>query len=88
MEDLHVSDPNKRRWRNCDELSEMLDRDVVEEIVSRIHTATHLHLFGFDILVEEGSGDYALIDINRFPSYAGIGDEHFPKHLVELFLSF
>ena len=88
IEDLHASDPNKRKWRNCDQLADMLDREVVEEIISRIQSKTGLLLFGFDVLVEEGTGDYALIDINRFPSYAGIGEDHFPKHLVDLFLSF
>lgn len=88
MEDLHSTDPNKRKWRNCNELPDMLDYDIVSEIVSRIHTCTGLYLFGFDILVEEKTGNYAMIDINRFPSYAGIGDEYFPKYLVELLKSF
>lgn len=88
IEDLHPADPNKRRWRNCDELPDMLDKEVVHEIISRIQSFTGLYLFGFDILVEEKTGNYALIDINRFPSYAGISEEHFPKHLVELFQSF
>lgn len=85
IEGIHDCDPAHRRWRNCDEVKELLNRQVVEQIISRIFETTNLYLFGFDVLIEEMSGNYALIDINWFPSYAGIGEEHFPKHLVELF---
>ena len=87
LKDLHLSDPNKRHWYNSNEKPNMLDHDVTKAIISRIHRCTGLFLFGFDILIEKKTGNYALIDINQFPSYAGTGDQSFPKHLVELLKS-
>ena len=33
-------------------------------------------LFGFDVLVESGSGDHWIVDLNYFPSYKAL---HFPS---------
>lgn len=88
MKGIHPVDPNKRHWANSDEVSDLLDSDVLKEVMSRIHANTGLYLYGFDILVERETGNYALIDINHFPSYAGIDSEHFPNDLVGLLKTF
>ena len=88
LKGIHSSDPNKRHWHNSTEKPNMLDHDVTQAIITRIHQLTGLFLFGFDILIEKDTGNYALIDLNQFPSYAGIGDEYLPKHLVDLLKSF
>ena len=41
-------------------------------------------MYGFDILVEKESKNYALIDINQFPSYKGIAESHFANDFVTL----
>jgi len=33
-----------------------------------------LTLFGFDLIVEEGSLDYYIVDVNYFPAYDGVLD--------------
>ena len=81
---LHETDPNSRIWKTCDESPNMLNRSVIEEIITRIQQITGCHLLKFDILIEKGSGNYLLIDMNQFPSYDGINERHFPEHLVEL----
>ena len=86
--EIHSSDPNKRHWYCCDEKPNLLDRLVVHELISRIQRVTGLMLFGLDILIEKGTGNYAVIDINQFPSYGGIGERHFPNNLVDLLKCF
>lgn len=88
FKDLHESDPNTRHWLSSDEKPDLLDTGVIQEIVTRIHNITGLNLYGFDILVEKGTKNYALIDINQFPSYRGIDENHLPRNLVELLVSF
>lgn len=87
-QNLHENDPNKRYWFSSDEKANLLDYDVIREIISRIHHMTGLYLYGFDILIEKGTKNYAFIDINQFPSYKGIGEMHLPRDLVELVKDF
>ena len=87
IKNLHAANPNKRHWHNCDEIPNMLDSAVIQGIISRIHDKTGLYLYGFDVLLEKESGNYAVIDINQFPSYAGIGQGHFPRSIVSLIQS-
>ena len=84
LPEFHETDPNKRRWLSCDEKPDMLNRVIVDEMCQRVRKKTNLHLLGLDVLVEKGSGNYALIDANHFPGYSGINDNYFPQHLVEL----
>ena len=84
LPEFHETDPNKRKWLSCDEKPDMLNRVVVDEICQRMRKKTNLHLLGLDILVENGSGNYAVIDVNHFPGYVGINENYFPQHLVEL----
>ena len=88
LKEFHSDDPNKKEWCNDDMNPNLLNLSIVEELILRIQHKTNLFLFGFDILVDNDSGDYAVIDINQFPSYVGIGEHHFGNHLVELFKSF
>ena len=60
LPEFHETDPNKRKWLSCDEKPDMLNRAVVDEICQRMRKKTNLHLLGLDILVENGSGNYAL----------------------------
>ncbi|XP_065659620.1 inositol-tetrakisphosphate 1-kinase [Hydra vulgaris] len=88
FKELQSEDPNKKVWCNDDTNPNLLNRSIIKELILRIQTKTNLFLFGFDILVDNENGDYAVIDINQFPSYAGIGEHHFANHLVDLFKSF
>eukprot|EP00111_Clytia_hemisphaerica_P023508 TCONS_00069279-protein len=81
---LHSEDPNHQTWFSSDQKSSLLDKEIIEEIILRIKKYSGLNLYGFDILMEEHTGNYALIDINQFPSYKGIDSSHFAYDLVEL----
>jgi len=88
LKEIHSFDPNQKQWYTCDEKPDMLNEVVVKEIIVRIQKITGLLLFGFDLLIENETGNYALIDINQFPSYSGINERHFPTHLVNLLQCF
>jgi len=85
LPDIHESDPNKRVWLSCDEQPDMLNHQVVKEVIRKIHNKTKFHLYGFDILIDNETRNYALIDLNQFPGYSGIKPCHFDTYLVELF---
>ena len=46
-----------------------------------LRRALGLTLFGFDVLVEDGTGDHVVVDVNYWPSFSGaeIGDEEMAK---------
>ena len=85
--DLHNSDPSKQDWISSDENPNLLDRNLVEGIISKMRKVSGLLMYGFDILVEKDSKNYALIDINQFPSYKGIAESHFANDFVALLQS-
>ena len=85
--DLHSSDPNKQEWTSSDKSPNLLDSKIVEGIISRMQKVSGLLMYGFDILVEKDSKNYALIDVNQFPSYKGINDSHFANDIVSMLKS-
>lgn len=86
-QDLHFSDPNKQEWVSSDERPNLLDSNIVEGIIKNMQKVSGLLMYGFDILIESDSKNYALIDINQFPSYKGIDDSHFANDFVSMLLS-
>ena len=85
--ELHGEDPNARTWLSCAEKPDLLNGKVVAELSRRVQEATKLQLLGIDVLVESATGNYALIDVNQFPGYSGIREEHFCEAFVDLIKS-
>jgi inositol-1,3,4-trisphosphate 5/6-kinase len=46
-----------------------LDEAVLEEIANTIKESLGLSIFGYDILVQSGTGDYFLVDVNVLPGF-------------------
>ena len=70
---LHDRNPQKIKFQTsvtCD--VPLLDEDVVGELLKRITSRIDLSLFGVDIIVDEKTGDYGIIDLNYLPSYDGV----------------
>lgn len=40
---------------------------LLDSVISMLRIALEMNLFGVDIVVEKGTGHYAIIDINAFP---------------------
>lgn len=75
--DLHEVDPNLLNFRTLrmdEEDDTILDRDVVNELLRLIVEHSGLSFFGVDIIVDEKTGNYGIIDLNYMPSYNGALD--------------
>lgn len=63
----------------------VVDGGQVARLVAGLRRLLHLDLFGFDLILENDSGRYGVIDINPFPSYDGV--EGFVDSMIRLFES-
>ena len=78
--DLHDRNPIGMKFRTSgkaeDERLEsdrnLLDEKVVKELLRRLYRQIDVSLIGIDIIVEEGTGNYGLIDLNYLPSFDGV----------------
>jgi len=82
--ELHGEDPNLRKWLTCADVPDLLNQNVVSELSRVVRESTKLNLLGVDVLVESATGNYAIIDVNQFPGYSGIGEDSFQRALVDL----
>lgn len=82
LPDIHGIDPNKRKWRSCDDDPNLLNRNVVEALRRKVSDLTKMGFYGMDILVDSITGNYAFVDLNQFPGFTGIGNHHFVENLI------
>ena len=61
----------------------LMENDVVVELLKRLKHEFEFTLLGIDIIVDEETGDYGVIDVNYFPGYDGVRDQ-FRSDLVDL----
>lgn len=54
---------------------------IFQEIMATVHKNLGMTLFGVDVVIENSSGKYAIIDINAFPGYDGVPE--FYKTLID-----
>ena len=84
--DLHAVNPRLQQFRtflgDADKRECDLDQEVVNELLQRIVHHSGLYFFGVDIIVDDETGDYGIIDLNYMPSYNGALDL-FAKDLYE-----
>jgi len=48
--------------------------EVVRKCSDILHDNIGVSIFGFDILVQVGTGDFVIIDLNQFPGFKEIAD--------------
>lgn len=58
--------------------------DKLQEIVSTVRETLQMGLFGIDVVIDNETGCYAIVDINAFPGYDGVPD--FPRLLIDYML--
>uniref|UniRef100_A0A8C4NME5 Inositol-tetrakisphosphate 1-kinase n=1 Tax=Eptatretus burgeri TaxID=7764 RepID=A0A8C4NME5_EPTBU len=63
-----------------------LPNEVAHQLVTAIRPVLGASLIGVDVIVDNGTGHRALIDINVFPGYDGVADfsEHLADHISKL----
>ncbi|CAD6218504.1 unnamed protein product [Miscanthus lutarioriparius] len=49
--------------------SKLLDANLVEEAAKFLKGLLGLAIFGFDVVVQEGTGDHVIVDLNYLPSF-------------------
>ncbi|XP_067239979.1 inositol-tetrakisphosphate 1-kinase isoform X1 [Chanodichthys erythropterus] len=50
------------------------NNDVIQKISRRLRQALGISLFGIDIIINNQTGQHAVIDINAFPGYEGVSE--------------
>jgi len=51
-----------------------IPQDILNQMSKSISKEFGLSLFGYDVIVQDGSGKFGVIDINYFPGYIGVPD--------------
>jgi len=54
--------------------SKSVDADLVEEAAKFLKGLLGLTIFGFDVVVQEGTGDHVIVDLNYLPSFKEVPD--------------
>uniref|UniRef100_A0A0E0M3H3 Inositol-tetrakisphosphate 1-kinase 6 n=1 Tax=Oryza punctata TaxID=4537 RepID=A0A0E0M3H3_ORYPU len=54
--------------------SKLLDINLVEEAAKLLKELLGLTIFGFDVVVQESSGDHVIVDLNYLPSFKEVPD--------------
>ncbi|CAN6182990.1 unnamed protein product, partial [Urochloa humidicola] len=54
--------------------SKLVDTELVEEAGKFLKKLLGLTIFGFDVVVQEGTGDHVIVDLNYLPSFKEVPD--------------
>ncbi|KAG6402297.1 hypothetical protein SASPL_139175 [Salvia splendens] len=80
-----VSDAHSMRWCSLKSLpvskeqlnvdNHKLDLELVKDAADWLRKALDLTIFGFDVVIQEGSGDHVIVDVNYLPSFKEVPDD-------------
>ena len=75
-----MSKEDRLRLRNRE-----LQKDKLDRIVNSMRECFNLTFFGVDVIIEDKTGNYVIIDINNFPAYDGVSEfvSLFHANLIE-----
>lgn len=82
---LHEKDPNVLSFKTSDQ-KELLDRRVISELIKRLKSVLQFNMLGIDIIIDERTKYYGIIDLNYSPSFHCV-IKHFPVDLLEVFVN-
>ncbi|KAM7464825.1 hypothetical protein LguiB_012387 [Lonicera macranthoides] len=57
------------------ESDEHVDVGLVTDAASWLRKMLDLTIFGFDVVIQEGSGDHVIVDVNYLPSFKEVADD-------------
>ncbi|CAN8286563.1 unnamed protein product [Cochlearia groenlandica] len=55
-------------------LEHEIDLELVTEAAKWLRKKLHLTIFGFDVVIQEGTGDHVIVDLNYLPSFKEVPD--------------
>uniref|UniRef100_A0A0D9XFR0 inositol-1,3,4-trisphosphate 5/6-kinase n=1 Tax=Leersia perrieri TaxID=77586 RepID=A0A0D9XFR0_9ORYZ len=64
----------EQQLQNMGQDSKLLDINLVEEAAKLLKEFLGLTIFGFDVVVQETSGDHVIVDLNYLPSFKEVPD--------------
>ena len=82
---LHEKDPSAINFETSDH-KELLDRQVISALIQRLRSVLHFYMLGIDIIIDEETKNYGIIDLNYSPSFHCVMP-HFPFDLLEVFVN-
>lgn len=67
---------DKDHYSSClDTTNQSLDLGLVTDAANWLRKKLNLTIFGFDVIIQEGTGDHVIIDVNYLPSFKEIPDD-------------
>jgi len=57
-----------------DKKTELLDEDKINEITKDLGDCLNLTLFGYDVIIDNVTNDYYIVDVNYFQAFSGVKD--------------
>ncbi|XP_074307779.1 inositol 1,3,4-trisphosphate 5/6-kinase 4 isoform X2 [Silene latifolia] len=54
---------------------EAIDLELVKDAASWLRRKLNLTIFGFDVVIQDGTGDHVIVDVNYLPSFKEIPDD-------------
>ena len=82
---LHEKDPSAISFETSDQ-KELLDRRIISVLIQRLRSVLHFNMLGIDIIIDEETKNYGIIDLNYSPSFHCV-ISHFPPDLLEVFVN-
>ena len=82
---LHEKDPSAVNFETSDE-KELLDGRVISMLVKKLRQVLEFNMLGIDIIIDERTKNYAIVDINYSPSFHCVMS-HFPVDLLQVFVN-
>ena len=82
---LHEQDPSVINFETSDQ-KELLDRKTISVLIQRLKSVLHFNMLGIDIIIDEETKNYGIIDLNYSPSFHCVMP-HFSVDLLEVFVN-
>ncbi|KAJ7957415.1 Inositol-tetrakisphosphate 1-kinase [Quillaja saponaria] len=61
---------------NCPQTrKQSMDLRLVTDAAHWLRKVLHLTIFGFDVVIQEGTGDHVIVDVNYLPSFKEVSDD-------------
>ena len=82
---LHQRDPRVVSFETSDQ-RELLDKQVISVLIQKLKSVLHFNMIGIDIIIDEKTKNYGIIDLNYSPSFHCVM-RHFQNDLLEVFVN-
>ncbi|XP_060179151.1 inositol 1,3,4-trisphosphate 5/6-kinase 4 isoform X1 [Lycium barbarum] len=73
LKSLPVDKGNQQRSQNED--NKRIDHELVTDASNWLRRMLDLTIFGFDVVIQEGTGDHVIVDVNYLPSFKEVPNE-------------